>query len=159
MPDMLVKLYELPPLAPFLATQTEKGIQIRRAIPPEKHLILQWVGVHFSDFWVSEVDVALSRSPVMCFVAVADGHLVGFSCHDVSAKGFFGPTGVSEAARGRGTGGALLLASLHDLHGLGYAYGIIGAAGPTEFYEKIVGATVIPDSTPGAYDGMLRTAE
>ena len=34
---------------------------------------------------------------------------------------------------------------------MGYAYGIIFAAGPVDFYAKTVGATVIPDSEPGIF--------
>jgi hypothetical protein len=38
----------------------------------------------------------------------------------------------------------------------GYAYAIIGAAGPIAFYEQLVGATRIPGSRPGPYRGLLR---
>jgi nicotinamide mononucleotide (NMN) deamidase PncC len=38
----------------------------------------------------------------------------------------------------------------------GYAYAIVGGAGPKEFYKKTVGAVEIEDSTPGIYQGMLR---
>ena len=44
---------------------------------------------------------------------------------------------------------------LWELADLGYAYAIIGAAGPVEFYAKAVGATVIPDSSPGVYADLL----
>ena len=37
-------------------------------------------------------------------------------------------------------------------------YGIIGWAGPVEYYENVVGASVIPGSEPpGSYRGMLGT--
>jgi len=71
-------------------------------------------------------------------------------------KGFFGPTGVDEEERGQGIGKALLLACLHGLKDLGYGYGIIGSAGPVDFYKKCCGAVVIEDSAPGVYRGMLR---
>ena len=59
--------------------------------------------------------------------------------------------------KGRFLGGkALLLASLHGLRELGYVYGIIGHAGPIEFYQKTVGAIVIPDSDPGIYANLLK---
>lgn len=45
----------------------------------------------------------------------------------------------------------LLLKSLGALKEQGYAYGIIGGVGPVEYYQKCVGAIVIPDSTPGIY--------
>lgn len=156
MTDMLVKLYELPPLEAHLSKQAAAGITIRRALAPEKHMILKWIGDNFGEYWVSETDVALSRIPVSCFVATLDGEMIGFACYDVTRLGFFGPTGVSEAARGKGTGAALLLAALHDMWAKGYGYAIIGGVGPAEFYSKFSGATIIPDSSPGVYAGMLR---
>ncbi|MDZ4763340.1 MAG: GNAT family N-acetyltransferase, partial [Chloroflexota bacterium] len=113
MTDMLVKLYRLPPLEPIIAATTAQNIAIRRAIAPEKHVVLDWVGEHFSPFWVSECEVAFSRQPTSIHVAIFEEKLVGFGCYDSTALGFFGPTGVDEAMRGRGVGAALLLACLH----------------------------------------------
>ena len=81
--------------------------------------------------------------------------MVGFASYEATRRAFFGPTGVAPASRSRGIGKALLIASLWGLHDLGYAYGIIGSAGPVEFYQRTVGAIVIPDSTPGIYTDML----
>ena len=39
---------------------------------------------------------------------------------------------------------------------LGYGYAIIGDVGPSQFYERTVGATPIPDSEPGVYAGLLK---
>jgi GNAT superfamily N-acetyltransferase len=156
MPDMLVKLYELPDLAPVMTQQIAQGIDIRRSMPPERHIVVNWVRQHFSSAWASETDITYSRMPVSCFVAVENEQLIGFGCYDATHKGFFGPTGVQESERGRGIGKALLLACLHALYAEGYGYAIIGAAGPTGFYEKAVKATAIPDSWPGVYRGMLR---
>jgi len=61
-----------------------------------------------------------------------------------------------ESERGKGIGHVLLVACLQGLGEMGYAYAIIGGAGPTEFYEKSVGAVVIPDSTPGVYGDPLK---
>jgi hypothetical protein len=156
MPDMLVKLYELPDLEPIIKEQAEGGIMIRRALGPEKHIVTAWVEEHFSLFWRSECEVSFSRQPVTCFVAVENEFLVGFGCYDTTRKGFFGPTGVNEAMRGRGVGKALLLACLHSMWIEGYGYAIIGGVGPADFYAKAVGATLIEDSKPGVYRGMLR---
>ena len=71
--------------------------------------------------------------------------LVGFACYDTSARGFFGPTGVDETARGGGIGHALLLASLLDMRAQGYGYAIVGDVGPVDFYVRAVGATPIAD--------------
>lgn len=156
MPDMLVKLYTLPDLEPAIAQQRAAGVEIRRALPPEKHVVVEWVRRAFGDIWASETDVSFSHRPVGCFIAVAGQQMLGFACYEATCKDYFGPTGVSEAARGRGIGAALLLAALHALRAEGYAYAIIGAVGPAEFYSKVVGATLIPDSTPGILGGMLR---
>ena len=82
--------------------------------------------------------------------------LVGFAAYECTRKDFFGPTGVIESERGRGLGRALLLASLWGLRELGYAYAVIGGVGPAEFYERAVGARLIPDSDPGVYADPLR---
>lgn len=156
MPDMLVKLYELPDLEPIIKEQAEGGITIRRALAPEKHIVTAWVEEHFGLFWRSECEVSFARQPVSCFVAVENETLVGFGCYDTTRKGFFGPTGVNEAMRGRGVGKALLVVCLHSMWVEGYGYAIIGGVGPADFYAKAVGATLIEDSKPGVYRGMLR---
>jgi len=58
-----------------------------------------------------------------------------------------------------GIGKALLVSSLVGLRELGYVYAIIGAAGPVHFYQKAVGAIVIPDSEPGIYTDRLESLE
>ena len=156
MPDMLVKLYNLADNWDFIAAQAALGVTIRKPIGPENHLVIAWVHDRFSAKWASEVAVALHNHPVSCFIAIKDEAIIGFACYDATTLGFFGPTGVAEARRGRGTGGALLLACLLDMKLKGYGYAIIGAAGPTDFYRKVAGAEVIPDSSPGVYRGILR---
>lgn len=156
MPDLLVKLYSLPPLQPALDRLSADGVLIRRGLAPEKQVVLAWIEQHFSAGWASECDVAFSRQPPTVFVATEKNRLLGFGCHEATLRGFFGPTGVDEAARGRGIGKALLLACLHDQRARGYGYSIIGAAGPVAFYERAVGAIVIPDSWPGVYADLLR---
>lgn len=156
MPDMLVKLYELPDAAPVLAAVKEKGVDIRRAIAPEKHIVVQWVREHFNEHWASECEVAFSNHPVSCFIATEDGKMTGFACYDATCKNFFGPTGVDQSCRGKGVGTALLLSCFHAMAAQGFAYAIIGGAGPTEFYKKTVGAIEIEGSKPGIYRGMLR---
>ena len=162
MPDMLVKLYELPDLAPAIDTCRKGGVTIRRGIAPEKFYVVNWVREMFGSGWAAETDVAYSNRPPTCYVATVETdsewhpQLVGFACYDATMKGFFGPTGVDETFRGRGIGRALLLACLHGLRADGYGYGIIGGAGPVDFYKASVGAVEIPDSWPGVYAGLLR---
>jgi ribosomal protein S18 acetylase RimI-like enzyme len=156
MSDMLVKLYELKDDWGFIAEQEELGITIRKPIGPEKQLVVDWVRETFSDAWASETDRAISNVPISNFIAIQDGKLIGFTCYDATALGFFGPIGVLESCRGRGTGKALLLACLLDMKLKGYGYAIIGSVGPSEFYSKSVGAVEIPDSSPGLWKTWLR---
>lgn len=155
MGDLLVRLYDLPEF-PSEAKVIASGVTLRRALPPERHIVTAWVGKHFSPYWVSEVEMAMSHHPVTCWLATKDDQLLGFACHDATAKGFFGPTGVDEAARGQGIGEALLIVTLRGMREAGYAYAVIGGAGPVDFYKKRLDAFAIPDSTPGIYQGMLR---
>lgn len=155
MGDLLVKLYDLPDFE-STAKVAAAGIDIRRALAPERYFVIDWVRERFSETWAGEVAAALSRAPVTCWVAVKDGQLLGFACADTSALGFFGPTGVAEEARHQGIGEALLHATLAGMREAGHAYAIIGDPGPIEFYRKRLDAIEIPGSKPGIYKGMLR---
>ena len=153
--DMIVNLYELPDSRELYQKIDDQGIIIRRARAYERQIVANWVGEHFSPKWVSEVKVAMSRQPVTCFIATKDKKILGFACIETTAKGFYGPTGVSEAARGTGIGKALLFTSMEALKESGYVYGIIGGVGPREFYEKVCDAHEIPNSDPGLYTDIL----
>ena len=155
--DMLVRLYDLPETAATYKKVEDQGIIVRRPGAYEKHLVENFVRAHFSPKWVSEVQVAFSRQPLTCFIATRDKEILGFACYETTGKGYFGPTGVSEAARGTGIGKALLFKALEGLHDLGYAYGFIGGVGPEPkgFYTKAVGAVEIAGSDPGVYVDIL----
>lgn len=153
--DMLVKLYDLPPSHEALSRLAAAGVSVRRALPPEKHKVLDWVRSTFSAAWASEVDVAFAQQPVSCFLAIQGKSLLGFACHDATCRNFFGPTGVDVSARGRGIGAGLLLACLDDMRHQGFGYAIIGGVGPADFYAKTVGAIPIEGSEPGIYRGLL----
>ena len=155
MPDLLVPLYRLPPAQPRIDALRAAGVVIRRAYPFDLSRARRFITRHFSEGWADEAEAAFARLPITCYLAVHDKRVVGFACVEATARGFFGPTGVDPAFRGRGVGAALLVAALHGLREQGYAYGIIGAAGPADFYVKTVGAIPIPDSTPGIYVDML----
>ena len=156
MPDLLVPLYSLPPREEGAARVLGAGILLRRPNPFELTPVREFIQTHFSAGWADETIVTLSRQPVTSFLAISGKTIVGFAAYDSTRKAFFGPTGVDPAFRGRGIGKALLIESLWGLHDLGYAYAIIGAAGPVEFYQKSVSATVIPNSVPGVYANLLR---
>jgi GNAT superfamily N-acetyltransferase len=155
MPDMLVRLYDLPDHSDLVTKLGSEGVVVRRLLPPERHTLVAWVTEHFNRGWASECERAINNWPVSCFVAIENGFIVGFSCYDATCKGFFGPTGVAETERGRGVGKALLWAALHAMWEVGYGYAIIGGVGPAEFYAKAVGAVLIEGSSPGIYGGVL----
>ena len=155
MHDMLVKLYELPSLEAALAAASGQGVTVRRALAPEKPAVTAWVQAHFP-VSAAEVEIACTRLPIACFIALRGQQILGFACYDATARNFFGPEAVSEAERGRGLGRTLLLAALHAQRAQGYAYAIVGGVGPAEFYAKCVGATPIAGSSPGIYAGLLR---
>ncbi len=154
MADMLVRLYELPPLDAALEALAVDGVQVRRALLSEKPLVKTWMQTYFAA-WAPEVEATFARLPVACFLALRGRALLGFACYDGICRNFFGPTAVLEAERGRGIGRALLLAALHAQRAQGYAYSIIGGVGPAGFYAKTVGAVPIEGSTPGIYAGRL----
>jgi len=85
--------------------------------------------------------------------------LIGFAAYECTRRGFFGPMGVVDSAKNSGVGKALLLAALEALKEMGYVYAIVGAAGPVRFYQKTVGAIIIPDSEPGVYTDLLKSKE
>jgi predicted N-acetyltransferase YhbS len=152
MPDMLVNLLALP----SLQSLSDNGVTIRRAQPFEITPVRQFIEKNFSVAWADEVSVGFANKPLTVFIATRDGQVIGFAAYECTRKAFFGPTGVVESERGHGIGKALLIASLHGLRELGYVYGIIGGAGPTDFYRDAVGADEIPDSDPGIYTNPLK---
>ena len=154
---MLVNLLKLPPLQPLIDEMKAASVNIRHAQPFELTPVRQFIEQNFSVAWADEVSVGFANKPVTVYIATRDGHVIGFAGYECTRKAFFGPTGVAESERGRGVGKALLIAALWSLRELGYVYGIIGHAGPIEFYQKAVEAVVIPDSDPGIYEDLLTT--
>jgi GNAT superfamily N-acetyltransferase len=147
MADFLVPLYSLP-----TDLALPDGVNVRPAMAYEKEEVLDWIRTNFNHRWSSEASMAFEGHPIRCILAVAEGKLVGFACHDCTFRGFFGPMGVAQAGRGKGLGSHLLLAGLSAMRASGYAYGIIGDVDSArEFYEKKVGARVIENSEPGGY--------
>jgi hypothetical protein len=153
--DLLVKLYDIVKLDEFSFLK-DHSVIIKRPIGPEKKVIVEWVEKNFSRGWASECDVAMSKTPPTCFIAIKNNSIIGFSCYDSTSKGFFGPIGVLESERKTGVGKALLVKTLKQMYFDGYGYAIIGWAGPVEFFKKTVGAIEIPDSDGSVYKNMVK---
>ncbi|HVT06122.1 MAG TPA: GNAT family N-acetyltransferase [Polyangia bacterium] len=151
MADLLVRLYDLPALAPAVDALAGGGIAVRRPAASERSPVIDWMRAHGSPGWADECAVAFARQPIACFVAVEGTALVGVACYDAACRNFFGPELVAPDRRGRGIGRALLLSALHAMRDDGYGYAIIGWAGSVDFYRRAVGAVVIDGSTPGVY--------
>jgi predicted N-acetyltransferase YhbS len=153
--DLIVNLYSKR-MDELAARVSDVEATIRVALPPEQHIIKDWVRTNFSEYWVSEVTAAMAHQPPGCLIATVDGQLVGFACYDATARGFFGPTGVSEDQRGKKIGLALLYHTLVAMKMHGYAYAIIGSAGPKDFYASAIGAMPIASDNEDIYQGLLR---
>ena len=154
---MLVNLLKLPPVDALLNEFASSGVVVRRAQPFEITPVMEFVESEFSVAWADEISVGFANKPVTVFIATFEGQVVGFAGYECTRRAFFGPTGVIDEMQSKGIGKALLLACLHGLREMGYVYGIIGRAGPAQFYENAVGAIVIPDSDPGIYTDLLQS--
>jgi GNAT superfamily N-acetyltransferase len=153
MPDLIVNLLNLPPME----VANDQGFVVRRAQAFELTPVRHFIESSFSSMaWADEVSVGFANKPISVFIATLQKQIVGFAAYECTRRGFFGPTGVVEEMRGRGAGRALLLAALCGLREMGYVYAIIGGVGPVRFYQKAVGAIVIPDSDPGIYTDLLK---
>jgi GNAT superfamily N-acetyltransferase len=156
MADLLVNLLNLPAVQPLVDELEARGVIVRRAQPFEITPVREFIKTNFSVPWADEISVGFAGKPVTVFIATRHGRVIGFAGYECTRKAFFGPTGVAADERGRGLGKALLIASLCGLRELGYVYGIVGAAGPVEFYQEAVGAMVIPGNEPGIYTDLLQ---
>lgn len=154
--DLLVKLYSLEEDSELLHRLSAQGIEIKRALSPDKGRILDYIRRTHTEGYENECDVCFSNSPVSCYIAVKEKQIIGFACYEATAKNFFGPTAVNDSFHGRGIGKALLLKSLLSMRELGYAYAIIGWVDDAlGFFLKTVDAQIIPDSLPGVYGRMI----
>mgnify|MGYP000639830657 CR=1 FL=1 len=157
MKDMLVRLQDLPSFEQEEKQLAKKeGIIFRRAIAPEKSIVIEWVDSTFGQYWASEADVAFSRQPVSCWLAQRENDILGFACYESTARNFFGPTGTKEEERGKGIGKILLIKALESMMEMGYGYAIIGGVGPEEYYKKVVDARVIDGSEKSIYENLIR---
>lgn len=125
-----------------LTTGFSASEETRRATPEEQDRVLTFIEKEFGKIWRFEAAKAFDENPPRVFITEEQGEVTGFAVHDVNNRGlgFFGPTGVAKAMRGRGLGCELLHASLADLHELGYAKSVIPWTDALEFYRKCSGA-------------------
>jgi GNAT superfamily N-acetyltransferase len=155
MPDMLVRLYDLPDSGGHEKRAASAGCNVRRAEPWDRERMRSFATLGFGELWAVEADRAFNHSPITAYIATNGPEIGGFAVYECTRRGFFGPTGVREDLRGRGIGAALLFRCLNSMVEMGYAYAVIGGVGPAQFYEKVCGAFVIPGSEVGVYRPLL----
>lgn len=98
--------------------------------------VLDFIGTHFGRIWRFEAN----RGEI---VYTSEGNRIsGFAAYDANnhGLGFFGPTGVDPALRGRGLGRQLLLAALERLRRQGHRRAVIPWTDALEFYRRSCGA-------------------
>jgi GNAT superfamily N-acetyltransferase len=118
---------------------TEIPHDVVRVTTQSRDRVLTFIEKEFGRIWRFEA----SNAGDNLFYVEVDGNIAGFAAHDANNRGlgFFGPTGVARAQRGRGLGGRLLHASLADLQRRGYERAIIPWTDALDFYRKACGAT------------------
>jgi hypothetical protein len=76
MSDMLVKLYELPPLQPALDAIRETGIEVRPARVGEEYVIGPWVQRQFNKFGHRASHMQLIGIRVRCLLLSRNNHQI-----------------------------------------------------------------------------------
>jgi GNAT superfamily N-acetyltransferase len=125
---------------------TYPEVTIKRAEIEDKQILVSFASEHFGAGWTETIENGFHKRVIPIFLARKDGNIVGFSSYDVyrDQKGIYGPMGVVKTERKKGLGSLLLHEALSDMKQQGYAYIVLGEAGPIEYYEKECGATLIP---------------
>lgn len=121
--------------------------KIRKVTHDDRLSLVEFVGKNFSNEWSRTIECAFSQEEPSIYIAMNEEYeMIGFAAFDVyeNKKGYFGPMGVVLNKRAKGIGYSLLHHSLAEMKEIGYAYAILGGAGPIEFYEKACEAVVIP---------------
>jgi GNAT superfamily N-acetyltransferase len=116
------------------------GVDVRRVLADDDAAAaLVWSDQQMPA-WAPVVGRAVDHGS--CFVASADGRVLGLICHSVNRAGWVGPVGVSADKRGRGVGRALLGAACRDLRDAGLPDVYISPPEPLEFFVRSAGASV-----------------
>ncbi len=134
--------------APLDTTQDEArltaaGVRVRRLEPADEKAFLTWMR-QWGGSWDGEAARALAHEPPRGHVAVREGadgpRYVGFACHGVNRRSWFGPMGTESSERGLGVGTVLLRRCLADQRAAGLDEAEIGWTGPIHFYARGVDA-------------------
>lgn len=154
-PDLIAKLYTLREDPALEASLEEKGIRIKRVMPPDFTLVYEFIRDNFAHSWADEALAAMMNGA--CYVAIRDGKLLAFCCAGAFAPDYVGPGGTIPEARGLGINAVLVQKSFRYLKEQGFQYAVNGSASPEErrIVERIVDVIKVEDSED-AYKDLLR---
>jgi mycothiol synthase len=121
-----------------------EGITVRRAAPGEADAVVDWLrqGPFGGSTWPQEVAAGMAADPPGCHVAARGEAYLGFACHGVNRRAWFGPTGTLPEERRHGIGTALLRRCLADMAAAGHATAQIAWVGPVRFYARAAAARI-----------------
>lgn len=156
--DLIAKLYTLREDPAAEASLEEKGIQIKRVMPPDFTRTCEFIRDNFAPSWADEALAAMMNG--VCYVAVRDGRLLAFGCAGAIAPDYAGPGGTIPEARRLGINRVIIQKSFRYLKEKGFQYAICGAVSALErrIVEKTVDVIVVEDSR-GAYRNLLGPRE
>ena len=154
-PDLIAKLYTLREDPALEASLEEKGIRIKRVMPPDFTKVYEFIRDNFARSWADEALAAMMNG--VCYVAVRDGKMLAFGCAGAIAPDYAGPGGTIPEARGFGINTAIVQKSFRYLKDQGFQYAVNGSVSPAErkIVEKIVDVIAVEDSED-AYRDLLR---
>ena len=154
MADLLVRLYDLPPLAPVVealaaardpcppraggGAPAGDGLRARARLGGVGGGVRGGVRARAARLLRRHRAARRRRAGGRRLRARAET-LLGFACYEATCRNFFGPELVHPQQRAAGHRPALLLAALHAMRAEGYAYAIIGWASSVDFYRRAVG--------------------
>ncbi|WP_051367035.1 GNAT family N-acetyltransferase [Hamadaea tsunoensis] len=117
------------------------GVTVRRLRPDDEPRFSEWMRT-WGGTWQAEAAAALATTPARCHIAVRGTEYVGFACHGVNRRTWFGPMGTEKSLRGQGVGAVLLRRCLADQRAAGLRTAEIGWTGPIRFYARTVHASL-----------------
>jgi len=142
--NLLIDVRENPKVSEARAAELAEraraaGYRIERAAAADAAAVAAAIEAEFSAAWAFEAERALQSSGL--HVARSEnGSLAAFAAHDGNnaGLGWFGPAGTWPEHRGKGLGGALLMACLVDV-APAHRFCTIAWIGPREFYDRVAG--------------------
>ncbi len=154
-PDLIAKLYTLREDPALEASLKEKGIRIKRVMPPDFTLVYDFIRDNFARSWADEALSAMMHGA--CYVAVRDKKILAFGCAGSIAPDYAGPGGTLPEVCGMGINAVIIQKSYRYLKEQGFQYAVSGSVSPEErrIVERIVDVVVVENSKD-AYGNLVR---